>query len=60
MGRMEIGEGKLGIVFPSHLRGKWDMYTESEELNATRPNELGVHNKKMITNNRYQESITKN
>jgi hypothetical protein len=33
------------------------MYIKSEELNTTG---FDVHNKEMITNNRYQESVTMN
>jgi hypothetical protein len=41
------------IVFPSHLKGKWDVYIKSEELDTTKSNKLGVGNKEMITNNHY-------
>lgn len=48
-----IRERKSMIVFPSHLKGKWDVYIKSEELDTTKSNKLGVDNKEMITNNHY-------
>jgi hypothetical protein len=35
------------------------MCIESEETDTTRYDELGVSNKEMITNNHYQELVTK-
>jgi len=44
MGRMEIEEGKLVIIFPSHLRGKQDVYIRSEKLNTTEYDEQQQRN----------------
>jgi hypothetical protein len=57
MARLEIEEKKLVMVSPSHLGGKWDVYTESEESNTTKSDEPGAINKEMVTNNHYKEPM---
>jgi hypothetical protein len=60
MGKMEIGEGKLMIVSPLHLKEKQDVYIGSEESHTAKSEKPGVNNKKMIFNNHYDEPLTKN
>jgi hypothetical protein len=60
MWKMEIREAKLVIVSPLHLEEKWDVYIGSEKSNTTRSNKPGVNNKKMITDNHYDEPLTNN
>ncbi len=55
-----IQEEKSMILSPSHIGGKRNMYTKSDELDTTEFDKMDVVNKEMVTANCCQKLVMKN